>query len=154
MHFHHLFICTIDCYSLDKSFCPKVPTRTSSSISMLSTDSLFFGGYFIMSTERYICVSEAIQWAETLPHPFTVPVVSFIYVGPPPSVLLEYRCFPSYSRSNIICVMLFMPLDFSRIYSNHVFTSSISFASCTGVSIQFGGMWLYIQGSSVLRRIF
>ena len=57
-------------------------------------------------------------------------------------------------RSNIICVMLFMPLDFSRIYSNHASTSSISFASCTGVSIQFGGMWLYIQGSSVLQRIF
>jgi hypothetical protein len=63
---------------------------------MLSADGQFFGGYFIMSTEWYVCVSEAIQWAETLPHSFTVPGVSFIYFGPPPSVLLEYRCFPSY----------------------------------------------------------
>ena len=51
VHFHHLFICTIDCYSLDESFCPKVPTGTSSSICMLSADGQFFCGYFIMSTE-------------------------------------------------------------------------------------------------------
>src|SRR6266849_9247521 len=98
MHFHHIFICTIDCYSLDKSFCPKVPTGTSSAICMLYHDGQYFGGYFIMSTECYICVSEAIQLAETLPYSFTIPVVSFIYFGSSPSVLLKYRCFPSYSK--------------------------------------------------------
>lgn len=54
------------------------------------------------------CVSEAIQWAETLPHSFTVPGVSFIYFGSPSSVLLEYRCFPSYSKEQYnICYFFY-----------------------------------------------